>query len=686
MFKYNCIICGKESKCDNPKDPLLCFCKDCKNSNQELYNTNRSLVQKKHAEEQKIYWDAHPEEHKAFIEERNKKRDNTLIAKYGSIENAKKLKMEKQMATLKEKYPDEDWEHITNPSQLKIAKENIRKKASEKDKAFYEERKKKANKTKIEKYGSLENAYSTMIENQKATLKEKYGVENVSQIEGLSEKRGNTLKKKIEENPNFWEERNRKGNQTKIEKYGSLEKANLAMRESLRRTCLEKYSTTNVMEVPEFKEKLHKTWEEKKLENPNYYEPIKQKIENTLIEKHGSLEEAKKVRKIKREKTCLEKYGFITPLQNEEVKQKIKNTIKERYGVEDNISQRPGHAEKMKKAIDAKAEAFEKENNCTRWNTLIEKYGQGWFRLNLPYLKNNSYCFVSNEYLPQIEEYYKLGHSSVSHAEKEVLDFVKSIYSREILENVRNIINPMELDIYIPEKKLAIEYNGDFWHSTNGKNSKNYHEEKSKACEKLGIRLIHIYECEWIYSREKLESLIRIALGCGYSKIGARKCEVRKISNKEAMPFNEKNHLQGHKNAKVTYGLFYNGELQQLMSFSKCKYNRNLKGDNDWEIIRGCPGSNNQIVGGVSKLFKTFIREYNPDSVFSYCDFNKFDGKGYEALGMQFVGYTGPDKFYVDKSEHKVNRNPKKRKQLEESCMFTIWGAGSKKYLWKKNA
>ena len=87
-----------------------------------------------------------------------------------------------------------------------------------------------------------------------------------------------------------------------------------------------------------------------------------------------------------------------------------------------------------------------------------------------------------------------------------------------------------------------------------------------------------------------------------------------------------------------------------------------------------------------SKLFKTFVREYNPDSVFSYCDFNKFDGRGYEALGMQFVGYTGPDKFYVDKSEHKVNRNPKKRKQLEESCMFTIWGSGSKKYLWKKNA
>ena len=207
---------------------------------------------------------------------------------------------------------------------------------------------------------------------------------------------------------------------------------------------------------------------------------------------------------------------------------------------------------------------------------------------------------------------------------------------------------------------------------------------KSKMCEAKGIRLIHVYECEWIHSREKIESLLRIALGCGCSKIGARQCEVRKIGNKMAQAFNEKNHLQGHRNAQVTYGLFYKGELQQLMSFSKTKYNRNLKNENDWERIRGCPGSNNVIVGGVSRLFKSFVKEYNPDAVFSYCDFNKFDGRGYEAIGMKFAGYTGPDKFYVDRAGYKIGRNPKKRKELEESCT-TIYGAGSKKYIWKLN-
>lgn len=674
MEKYNCIICDKEFKSPRKLHPLLQICKECRKTHKNIVKDNQVKVQRESSKKQKEYWENHLEEYKEFLQKRKEKKDATKIKKYGSLENAEKCRMKKQLATLKEKYPGEDWNNITNPSQLRIARENIKKKMRENDENFYKERQEKSNATRIEKHGSLENAYASMLETQKNTLKEKYNVERCVDIPGLLDKRKETLNKLLIENPNYWKERQEKSNATKIEKYGSLERAYASAMETQKDTMMNKYGATSPMEVPEFRKKLHKNWEKKKKENPDYYKYIKQKINHTLIEKYGSLEEANKVRKEKREKTCLEKYRAITPLKNEEVKQKIKNTIKEKYGVENNISQRPGHAEKMRKTFDEKASLFEKENNCTRWTTLVEKYGQGWLKLNLPYLKKDSFCFISNKYLPQIEEYYKTGHSSTSHTEKEILSFIKNIYKGEIVENVRNVISPLELDIYIPEKKVAIEYNGDFWHSIEGKEDKHYHENKSKLCEEKGIRLIHIYECEWGYDREKLESLIRIALGVGHTKTGARKCEIRKINNSEAKPFNEKNHLQGHRNAEVTYGLFYQGKLQQLMSFSRSKYNRNLKGDNDWEIIRGCPGSNNQIIGGVSKLFKAFVKEYDPDSVFSYCDFNKFDGKGYEALGMKFIGYTGPDKFYVDKSDHKMNRNPKKRKQLEEKAQFTIWG------------
>lgn len=113
------------------------------------------------------------------------------------------------------------------------------------------------------------------------------------------------------------------------------------------------------------------------------------------------------------------------------------------------------------------------------------------------------------------------------------------------------------------------------------------------------------------------------------------------------------------------------------MSFSHHKkYN--------WEIIRGCPGSNNVVVGGVSKLFKHFIKINNPEHVFSYADFNKFDGNGYLALGMQFIGYSGPDLRWVIDGKV-VPRCPSRHKEYKEAADAIIWGAGSKKFLWTKS-
>lgn len=111
---------------------------------------------------------------------------------------------------------------------------------------------------------------------------------------------------------------------------------------------------------------------------------------------------------------------------------------------------------------------------------------------------------------------------------------------------------------------------------------KNYHFNKSKLAERKGIRLIHIWEYEWTdqVMQQKIKLMLDIALNKVKNKIYARKCQIKQITNKEASLLNEQVHLQGHRNAQVTYGLFYENKLVQLMSFSKTKYNRNLKDDN----------------------------------------------------------------------------------------------------------
>lgn len=303
--------------------------------------------------------------------------------------------------------------------------------------------------------------------------------------------------------------------------------------------------------------------------------------------------------------------------------------------------------------------------------------------------KADVYTYINKNYISLLDEYAQTNHSKgTSAAEQHLFDFVKSIYPGEIITNCKSVLKDetkhyYEMDIYIPDKHIGIEYNGTYWHCSLNHN-KNYHFNKSRIAEKAGIRLIHIYEHEWKdpVKNAVLKSLLRIALGVVQTRIYARNCEIREISNTEAKPFNEVNHLQGHRNAQVTYGLFYENRLVQLMSFSKTKYNRNLKNENDWEIIRGCPGSNNVVVGGVSKLFKHFIRTHHPDSVFSYCDFNKFDGRGYEAIGMKCIGYTGPNKWWVLPGYRVVERNPRRHQEYKKEAVAELYGAGSKKYVY----
>lgn len=411
---------------------------------------------------------------------------------------------------------------------------------------------------------------------------------------------------------------------------------------------------------------------------------IKEKVKKRNLEKYGVEYPAQlESTQLKKKETNLKRYGFNNPMKSLMVKEKLRNTSKERYG-----TYNPAKSDIIKDKIRLNyygKEVFDILNDKMKLKNIIlsipiefrtiknigikiglDKFDFQWTRV-ITYLEK--YDFMTDKNLGIIPR-----TSNHSQPELEVKEFIQNLGFD--CDSTRKILNGKEIDIFLPEKGIGIEFNGDYFHSDQ-KVPHDYHFEKSKiACEN-NIRLIHIYQCEWEdpEMQPKIKELLKIALGKTDTKVYARNCEVKKIDNSEAKPFNDKNHLQGHRNAQVTYGLYYKNTLVQLMSFSK---NRKY----EWEIIRGCPASNNIVVGGVSKLFKHFVREYNPKEVFSYCDFNKFDGKGYEALGMEFIGYTGPDKFYSIKGR-KVQRNPYKRTELEGLADFIIYGAGSKKYLWK---
>lgn len=253
--------------------------------------------------------------------------------------------------------------------------------------------------------------------------------------------------------------------------------------------------------------------------------------------------------------------------------------------------------------------------------------------------------------------------NNISYKEQEVAAFVKSL-SVDVITNSKSIIgNGKELDIYIPSKNLAIEYNGLYWHS-DAYVSNDYHLVKTEKCKEKGVRLIHIFEDEWLTKPEIVKSRLRNILGCNEVKIFARKCVVKELSNKEVRSFLNGNHIQGHVNAKVSLGLFYNDELVSAMTFSSLRKNLGQTAKEDsYELLRFCNKLNTSVVGGASKLLSFFEKRFKPKMVISYADRRWSEGELYTSLGFEFEHLSQPNYFYV-RGNQRENRFKYRKSEL----------------------
>ncbi len=244
----------------------------------------------------------------------------------------------------------------------------------------------------------------------------------------------------------------------------------------------------------------------------------------------------------------------------------------------------------------------------------------------------------------------------VSGKEKEVLDFIKSL-TGNVEENTKKIIPPFELDIYIPDFSLAIEYNGDYWHSEEYK-PKDYHINKTNMCKARGIQLIQIFEHQWLEKSEIFKSVIANKLGFS-DKIYARKCKV--VELKDCKEFLETNHLQGNCPSSIKLGLTYNDELVSLMTFGKPRFNKSY----EYELIRFCNKLNTSVVGGASKLLKYFETKYKPKSLVSYANLQWSDGGLYNQLGFTYSDTSTPNYWWI-RNNKLLNRYQCQKHKLKD--------------------
>jgi hypothetical protein len=244
----------------------------------------------------------------------------------------------------------------------------------------------------------------------------------------------------------------------------------------------------------------------------------------------------------------------------------------------------------------------------------------------------------------------------VSKLEKELVDFIKEIYNKEIITNDTSLLNGKEIDICIPDLKLGIEFNGTYYHSDFFKRDKNYHINKTKECNKKGVELIHIWDSDWIYKKEIIKSILKNKLHITDNKIYARKCIIKEVPRKESVIFLKNNHLQGNALSKYNIGLYYNEELVSLMTFSKLRKNlKQIDIEGNFELLRFCNKINTNVVGGASKLFNHFIKKYNPKKIISYANRDWSNGNLYLKLNMTQLKPTPPGYNWY-KSKIKYNR------------------------------
>ena len=409
--------------------------------------------------------------------------------------------------------------------------------------------------------------------------------------------------------------------------------------------CLKKLQSKPMTE--ETKEKMRSTFKKNSLEKYGVDHPMKDKatchrIMEAYKEKHGTYPINSEKAKRNRIRSMLEKYGTTDMLSIgiDKIYGSRKNLAASRIDLMRNVTiedRRKKIIQKIKNLKHYELISLDTKNvniKCKRCGTNFTidrqvmnykiRIGKGLCR----------YCDYKD-------------NTFRSSGEKEVSDSIRLLYDGEIKNNVR--FGNHEVDIYIPDKRIAIDFNGLYWHTEQFK-EKNYHWMKKHEIEAYNLNFIQIWQDDWENPVKQQIILSRIQSKLGLSKkIYARDTKFSEIDGTAYKKFCDENHLQGHAKASFKFGLLLGSELVEVISFDHPRHaiSRTSKDTlGSYELIRLCTKSGYEVVGGFSKLMK-HAQEAIPDmkhvKSFIDLDWSSLEMSGYEKVGFKKIRWTDPN-------------------------------------------
>lgn len=273
---------------------------------------------------------------------------------------------------------------------------------------------------------------------------------------------------------------------------------------------------------------------------------------------------------------------------------------------------------------------------------------------------------------------YRCGNYS-NKTQKEVAAFVESLGVKVDPDN-RTILKGPHIDIWVPERNIGIEYHGSYWHTESRVGSK--HRKKWEAAEAAGVRLIQLFDFEWLGRNEAVKNRLKAIFGVT-GTVAARKCDLREVPHKEAQAFFERVHTQGGRaRSLVAYALFSEDRMVACASFGQARGS-----GTGWELLRYA--SDGRVQGGFQRLFKAFNDRYAPATVLSYCDLRWGNGQMYEAAGFRLDGITRPDYWYTTGADkvprEKAQGRPEGQTEKEWALANgyeKVLGVGHQRWIW----
>lgn len=403
---------------------------------------------------------------------------------------------------------------------------------------------------------------------KRKTFLDHFGVDNPSKVKEIKEKKQKTC----------------------FEHFGKLHPGQVELvKDKIKESFKSKYGVENAQQVQEFKEKSKQTCLERYgVDHAFKSKQFQEKQKQTLLSRYGK-DNPSKIKEFqdKKKQTFLEHYGVDCNLKSDDTKTKIKQTCIDRYGVDHPMK---NEDIKVRTLHSSRENAWNDLIKQTRWIPLFEKdefLKHGW----KSYIDNKDIFYqfkcskcgniqsLTGKDLPLCNVCYP--NLNRSKMEVEIAEFVKQ-YCDDVIESDRTIIAPKELDIYIPSKQLAIEFDGSYWHTNQQLKDSNYHLNKTIQCEEKGIHLLHIFEDEWLFKKDVVKSIIKSNIGIYDKVIQSNQCSVTECNIDESITsFFDNNSLIGYVDSNVCISLIENGIIVFSVLFK-------LISDDMWKITNFC--------------------------------------------------------------------------------------------------